>query len=75
MNTIFKGISVFVIVLGVALVTLPVHGEENLQATGSENAESGVAEELVPEGTVEEESPSTRRGRRTGDHRARCASP
>ena len=55
MNTLFKGISVCVIVLGAALVTLPVQAEEDLPSSGSESADSGVAEELVPEGTVEEE--------------------
>jgi len=62
MNTIFKGISVCVIVLGAALVTLPVQGEEDLPSSGSEKAESGVAEELVPEGMVEEEVPLPEEG-------------
>ena len=55
MNTIFKAISAFVIVLGVALVTLPVQGEDDLPSSGTEEAASGVAEELVPEGTIEKE--------------------
>ncbi len=62
MNAIGKGIMALVIVLVGAPVTLPVQADEVLQATGSENAESGVAEELASEGNVEEKVPLLEEG-------------